>query len=265
MIAWSRTSSIGALCLVFATSCASLSRDVIPDLPAEPWRNTRAGTTAAALSLGVGSGYKVDSTVTVVGANFGEPSNLSGDMVGRYGFAFSGHYYFVDDWMLFVGAERRVFEPELGDDNISFGEASQNEFFLGTRYYLPMRFLESQRLRFFLQSKLAYIPKVEFDMTTRLEFDPPLNDAVLIAPYSGSDYWSLGAGAGLSYQFSQEVLVSWGFFYEWPLGLSKGRSTSELTQATGNSFVDDILDGLQYDVEIEPEGWIAFFNIAYAF
>lgn len=254
-----------AILVFLGCSCASIKEDVIPELDAEPWRTTRAGTVSAAVKMGVGSDYKVDSTVSVVGANFGEPIDLHGEMVGRFGAGLQGEYFVMDDWMCFVGAEHRMFEPDLGDENITFGEATQNELYLGTRYYLPLRFLESQRLRTFVQAKFAYIPEVEFEMTTRLQFDPPLNDAVLEAPYSGSDYWSFGAGAGLSYQFSDEFLINWGFFYEWPLGTSKGRSRSTLVEETGNAFVDDILDGLEYDVEIEPYGWIAFLELSYAF
>ena len=50
-----------------------------------------------------------------------------------------------------------------------------------------------------------------------------------------------------------------------PLGTSEGRSKSELVEATGNEFVDNLLDGLEYDVEIKPQGWIAYLNLSYAF
>ncbi|MFT7668011.1 MAG: hypothetical protein ACI8X5_000697 [Planctomycetota bacterium] len=253
------------LSLCLATSCATGGQSNIPDLSTEPWRATRAGTVGVALVTGVASGYEVDSTVNVVAANFGDPVSLHGDMVGRYGVGVQGEYYPIDDLMLFLGAERRAFEPDLGEEAISFGEASQNEIFIGMRYFLPYRFLKSQRLRAFVQAKLAYIPSVEFEMESRLEFDPPLNDAVLVSPYSGSDYWSIGAGAGFAYQYSDSVLLSFGFFYELPLGASEGRSAASLKEATGNSFVDNILDQLEYDVELEPRGWISFLRLSYAF
>ena len=116
-----------------------------------------------------------------------------------------------------------------------------------------------------MQGKLAYIPEVEFTMTTRLPFDPPLNDAILVSPYSGSAYWSIGAGGGLSYQWTEEWTLNLGFFYEWPLSKSKGRSGADLVQSTGNAFVDNIMNALEYDIEIEPEGWIAFLELSYAF
>ena len=52
-----------------------------------------------------------------------------------------------------IRGEQRVFEPDLGTDLITFGESSQFETFLGTRYYLPWRYLKSQRLRSFLQAR----------------------------------------------------------------------------------------------------------------
>jgi len=254
------------LCLVCVTSsCAAIPHERPPEAGEQVRSPTSAGTTAVALVAGVASVYEVDSTVTVVDANFGEPSRLHGDLEGRYGVGLQLEHFLLDDWMLFLGFEQRAFEPDLGDDNITFGESTQEEIFLGTRYLLPWSPLESGRLRPFLQTKLAWIPSVEFDLTTRLRFDPPLEDAVLVAPYRGSDYWTLGAGAGLAYELSEDCVISLGGFYEWPLSQSEGRSRSRLEQETGNSFVDNLLDGLEYDVEIEPRGWIAFLRISYAF
>lgn len=230
-----------------------------------PWRATRRGTFAIEQAFGIASVYKVDSTVAISDANFGEPSQLHGDLEGKFGAALAGEYYALDDLALFLGAELRVFEPDLGTDLIQFGDIQQNEFFLGTRWFLPICSRWSQRLRPFLQTKLAYIPAVEFDMTTRVPFDPPLNDAVMVASFKGSSYWTLGAGGGLAYQWSKAWLVSLGFFYEWPLGESSGHSAARLTQSTGNDFVDDIFNSLEYDTTLEPEGWIAFLRISYGF
>jgi hypothetical protein len=249
---------------MLSSGCAFVRDDVIPDLRTEPWRTTRAGTKAVTLLTGVASDYEVDSTVTIANANFGEPSHLHGEMIGRYGFGLRGEYFVMDDWMLFLGGEQRIFEPDLGEELITFSESSQLEYFFGTRWFLPWRFLESQRLRAFLQAKVAYIPQVEFEMTTTLPFDPPLNDAVLVSPFKGGEYWSIGAGGGLAYQLDEAWMLSLGFFYEWPLTHSKGRAGSRLTQTTGNDFVDNIMNSLEYDIEIEPQGWIAFLNLSYA-
>jgi hypothetical protein len=247
-----------------SSSCAHVRDEVVPELRHEPWNVTRAGTVGLATQISVFTDYQVDSTVEFVGANFGEPYQLSGEMIGRFGAGQRVEWYPVDDLSLFIGGEYRVFKPDLASDFITIGEASQTEFFLGSRWYLPLRFLESQRLRAFLHAKLAYIPVVEFEMTTRIPF-PNSPDAILLSPYSGSEYWSFGAGGGLSYQLSYHWLMNMGFFYEWPITYSTGRSGSELVQGTGDPFVDDLLSAIEYDVEIKPYGWIGLVELTYSF
>lgn len=251
---------LGALLL-----CLGSCRSAVPELQNEPWRITRQGSVGLTGDLGVASGYEVESTVGIVDANFGEPSRVDGDLEGKFGGRLGAEYFALDDLSLFAGAETRVFEPDIGEDLIQFGDITTYELCLGTRWFLPVRLLESGRLRPFLHGKLAWIPKVEYDMTTRLPFDEPLEDAVMVAPYSGSSYWTAGAGGGLAYQATDHLYAHLSFFYEWPLGETSGRSTSELVQSTGNDFVDDILDGLQYDTTMKPEGWIAFLGVSYVF
>ena len=183
--------------------------------------------------------------------------------VGGVGLA--GEYFIIDDLALFAGAEARIFEPNLGDDLISFGQLTQYELFFGTRWFLPLRYLETERLRPFLHAKVAYIPAVDFDMTLTMVF-PDLNDAVLVSPYRGSEYWSMGLGGGLAYQLSDNLYAELSFFYEWPLTNSSAEDVPTIvTQGTGNPFVDDILSLLKFDIEIEPSGWIGFFSLTYVF
>ncbi len=263
------TSPIKALGLCFGiflgTACVSTQTDPWYAEHEQRGASTRKGTRRLAMPAGVATGYQVDSTIKIVNANFGSDTHLTGDMIGRFGLGLRGEYFVADDWMLFLGGEQRIFKPDLGDDLITFGEASQIEFSVGSRYYLPWRMLDNRRLRGYLQTKLAYIPKVEFEMTSRLPFDPPLEDGILISQFEGSSYWSLAAGGGLSYELNKDWLVSLGFFYEWPLSTSDGVTGAELAQTTGNAFVDDILRALEYDVELQPEGWIAFLTMTYRF
>jgi hypothetical protein len=232
-------------------------------LAEDPWSTTRAGRLGLAFTSGVGTLYSVDSTVGVVGANFGEPSEVSGDINGRLGLGLQAEYFPVDDWMVFAGVEYRLYDPDLGEELISFSSGQQFELFLGTRYYLPWRFF-SDRMRLFLTGKVAWIPRVTFDLETRLPFDPPLEDALLVAPFQGSDYWSAGVGGGASYRLGEAWTLSLLAYYEWSLSSSMGRSVASLEQETGNAFIDDILDGLTYDVEIEPYGLIGFLSLSYS-
>ncbi len=254
-----------ATCALLGALLFSSCSSVVPELENEPWRLTRQGSLGVTGTLGIASGYEVDSTVGIVDANFGEPSSIHGDLIGTFGAGLGAEYFVFDDLSLFAGAELRMFEPDIGEELITFGDITTYEYSLGTRYFLPVRLLESGRLRPFLQGKVAWIPTVEFDMTTRLPFDEPLQDAVLVAPFSGSSYWSVGAGGGLAYQVTDDLYAHLSIFYEWARDKSAGRSTSALTQLTTNDFVDNILDGLQYDTTMEPEGWIAFLGFSYVF
>ncbi len=248
--------------LLGAASCKSWTEPPTT----EPWRITRAGNFGVGLASALASDYEVDSVVAVRDANFGEPAGINGKLLGTFGAALSAEYFIIDDLALFAGGEARVFEPDLGQDLISFGEIEQLEWFVGTRWFMPTRWLETQRLRPYLHMKLAYIPQVNFDMTTTLPFPEPLNDAVLLSPYRGSSYWTLGAGGGLAYQLSENVYARLAVFYEWALNESKASAVpSTLMGSTGNAFVDNVMNSLEYDISLEPRGWIAFFAISYVF
>ena len=243
-------------------SCQSTS--ALPEH--EPWQKTQAGRVHLGGTLALGSGYEVDFVVAIGDSNFGEPANVSGVMEGKFGAALSAEYFVVDDVSLFVGGEVRVFEPDLGEDLIQFGSIDQFELFMGGRWFLPTRWLESQRLRPFLHTKVAYIPAVDFDMTTTIPIPPPLNDAVLVSPYRGSSYWSLGAGGGLAYELTENWYARLEFYYEWALAESTASGVpTTLQDSTGNQFVDDIMNSLEYDISIKPQGWLAFWTIGYSF
>jgi len=234
------------------------------DEAGDPWQTTDAGRWSVAATTGAGSLYDVDAKVGVVDSNFGAPASIGGDIEGKLGLGVQAEVFAAKDWMVFLGTEYRLYDPKLDDELVQFDTGQQFELFLGTRWYLPWRFLANRRLRVFLQGKLAWIPRVDFDLETRLPFSDPLNDALLVAPFEGSDYWSLGFGGGASYRLADAWTLSLSLYYEWALSSSKGRSTADLVQATGNTFVDDLLDGLQYDVEVEPYGLIGFLSLSYS-
>jgi hypothetical protein len=256
------TSTMSLMALLALSACQSSSAYARH----EPWQTTQAGRLSLGGSLALGSGYEVDSVVAIGDSNFGEPASVSGVMEGKFGAALSAEYFVVDDLSLFVGGELRVFEPDLGEDLIRFGSIDQFELFLGSRWFLPTRWLKSQRLRPFVHTKLAYIPAVTFDMTTTIPIPPPLNDAVLLSPYRGSSYWSLGAGGGLAYELTENWIARLEFYYEWALAESTASGVPTTLQgSTGNQFVDDIMNSLEYDISIEPQGWLGFASIGYSF
>lgn len=234
----------------------------------EPWQSSRAGNIGPLVALGVGSGYRVDSKIEVLDPNFPvEPTELSGDLKGVFGGALGLEWYFVDDLSLFGGAEYRVFDPELDDDVFEFGRISELEYFLGLRYLLPVRWLPSERLRPFVQTKLAFVPSIDFDLTTHFDLPDPLSDIDLLSAFRGSSYFTLGAGGGLAYELQENLIARLGIFYEWSLADTTDVVPTERSGSTGDPTLDDFLDGvfedLQLDVELEPRGWVAYLGFSY--
>lgn len=234
----------------------------------EPWQSARAGNLGLAANLGIASGYEVSSSIEVQDPNFPvEETLLEGDLEGVFGGALGFEYNVVDDLALLAGFEYRVFDPELEDDVFEFGTIEQFEYYLGARYLLPVRWLPSERLRPWLAAKAAYIPSVEYDLTTRFELPDPLNDIELYSPYRGSSYFTLAAGAGLAYELRRDLIGRLGFYYEWSLGESSDVVPTERAGSTGDPVLDEFLDGvfqdLQLDVSLEPEGWIAFVGLTW--
>jgi len=245
------------------SACSATGPPLARELVDEPWRATRRGSWGPVLELGLHTGYEVDSRVEVVDANFGQPAFLHGELEGLFGAGLGLEYFVLDDVSLTAGAELRGFEPHLDDDLFQFDRISQLEYSLGLRYLLPLRLLRSGRLRPYVQTKLAYVPQVEVDMTAVLELPDPLEDVVLVSPYRGSSYTTLAAGAGLTYQLRDDLIARLGFFYEWAQSRSADRVPSVRQNSSGNDFIDDTLDLLEFDVELEPEGWIAFLGFTY--
>ncbi len=241
--------------ILLQSSCATMS-----------WPTTEAGQHTLAETFGVGSVYEVDSTIQILDTNFStEASEVHGDMKGRIGLGVQAEYFPVNDYALFYGVEYRAFEPTINNDLFDFGQASQTELYLGNRYYLPWGFHGlGSSFRPFLQAKFAYIPAVRFNMVTRIPLGAT-GEAVLESPFRGSPYWTFAAGTGLAYLVSEDLSISLGVFYELPLSKSSGISDARLIKGSGNDFIDNILDQLQFEVELEPFGWIGFLNINYTF
>jgi hypothetical protein len=234
----------------------------------EPWRSSRAGNFGLAGNLGVASGYEVSSTIEVLDPNFPvEATQLAGDLEGVFGGALGVEYYLFDDIALVAGAEYRVFDPMLEDDVFQFGTIEQFEYYLGAHYLLPMRWLPSERQRPYLATKAAYVPSVEYDLTTRFDLPDPLNDIELLSPYRGSSYVTLAAGAGLAYEFQRTLVGRLGYYYEGSLGETSDTVPTERISSTGDPTIDDFLDSvfeeLQLDVSLDPQGWIAFVGLTY--
>lgn len=236
------------------------------ELVDEPWRTSAAGRIALTSDLGVGNKHAVSSTLEVQDPNFPvETVSLAGELDGVFAGGLGVEYFVFDDVSLNLGAEYRVFDPDVSVDEFSFGTMEQFEYFLTLRYLLPVRWLDSERLRPFVMTKLAYIPSVDFDLTTAFDLPDPLNDLVLTSPYSGGAYWSLALGAGLAYQFADSFVGRLGVVYEWAITQSMESIPTDRTNSTGNPTIDEFLDGvfqdLEFEVTLEPRGLVAYVGL----
>jgi hypothetical protein len=108
---------------------------------------------------------------------------------------------------------------------------------------------------------------VEFNLKTSFELPDPLNDITLTSPYRGGEYWSLAAGTGLAYQFADSFVGRLGVMYEWALGESQATIPTSRDNSTGNPTIDEFLDGifeeLDFDVSLEPRGWVAYVGLVW--
>jgi len=253
---------------LISPSCQGLSVPLNEDLVDEPWRVTRRGSTGIAGFSGLFSGYEIDSTIQIVDPNFPtDPIDLGGDGKGILDLGLGLEHYIWDDLSLTVGAELRVIEPSLVDSAFDLDTLQQREYFTSLRYVLPVRLLESGRLRPYVQAKFAYIPEINFDISTVLAFSEfgQFEDVVLAAAFDGDSYYTLAVGGGLIYQLRDNLVARFGFFYEFAGDLSEGIVDADPQNSSGNSFIDDSLEELQFGVEIEPSGWIAFGGLTFFF
>ncbi|MDP6538628.1 MAG: hypothetical protein QF903_10390 [Planctomycetota bacterium] len=256
------------LLALLASSCQGVSIPLERDLVDEPWRVTRRGSTGIAAFSGLFAGFDLDSSITLVDPNFPtDPIDMTGDGKGVLDPGLGLEHFLLDDLSVTVGAELRVVEPALVESDFDLDTIHQLEYFTSLRYILPARMLRSDRLRPFIQAKFAYIPQISLDISTVLEFSEfgQFDDVVLAAAFDGDSYYTLSVGAGLIYQLRDNLVARFGFFYEVPQDTSTGIVDADPQNSSGNEFIDDSLDGLQFDVEIEPAGWIAIGGLTWFF
>ncbi len=257
-----------AAAALISPSCQGLSAPLNEDLVDEPWRVTRRGSTGIAGFSGLFSGYEIDSSIQIIDPNFPtDPIDLGGDGKGILDLGLGLEHYIWDDLSLTVGAELRMLEPALADSDFELDTLQQLEYFTSLRYVLPLRLLESGRLRPYVQAKFAYIPEVNLDISTVLAFSEfgQFEDVVLAAAFDGDSYYTLALGGGLIYQLRDNLVARFGFFYEFAGDISEGIVDADPQNSSGNSFIDGSLEDLRFSVELEPSGWIAFGGLTWFF
>jgi hypothetical protein len=182
--------------------------------------------------------------------NFGPVEfDVETQMKGTLGLVGGVEVFLADDASLQMGMDYRRFKPEPMDP-FEFSELGVLEYFLATRWTIPHALFGQERLRPFLEAKLAVRPKTEF--ASKVALIPGAPPAEFL--FEGSPSWSLGLAAGLSYQLRDNLVGHFRLLYEWPLTES-------------DDWVSmDIIPGfppLLLDSELDSGGMMALFGITY--
>lgn len=237
-----------------------------PPLERPPWHANTEGSQAWNGKMGLFTFYEADSVLTVSAPDTGEvliEAPLKTEMIGRFGLGGGYQYFIRDDLALLVGVEGRFTEPVVVDPPTTKGgqalfvpeDVLQFQGSIGGRWWLPTRWADEGRLRPFIGLDFSYIPSTEFDVLARL------NDSIEIPfEFSGSEYWTANLAFGLSYQWSDEVVVHLTAFYETALSVSR-----DVTFLAIPGVDPDFVPPFPTETTVEPMGWIGFLSVSWGF
>jgi len=190
-------------------------------LDGPPWSQQKAGACAWYFAPGVWNSHTAESTITIVGANFGDPVSIKADLIGELSLAAGLEYFLTEDWSLLLGFDHRQFSPR-DTPGFIFDTVTSDELVLGARWHMPYPFGEADRWRPFLQGKLSYVPSTEFDAEMDLDgFPNPEYE------FDGSSYWNAGLAAGVEYQVSSGFVFQASLMHEVPLGTTEDQRDLE--------------------------------------
>ena len=216
--------------------------------------------------MGLFTFYEADSVLTVSSPSTGEDlivAPLKTEMIGRFGIGGGYEHFIRDDIALVIGIEGRYTEPVVidspltkgGQDLFVPGDVLQLQGYIGGRWWLPVRWGNEGRLRPFVGLDLSYIPSTKFDVLARL------NDSIEIPfKFSGSEYWTANLAAGLSYQWSDEVVVHFTVFHETALSASEDQTTLAIPGVD-----PDLFPPYPTETTVDAGGWIGFLSVSWGF
>jgi hypothetical protein len=241
--------------------------------------------------MGLFTVYGADSTLTIESeedAAIPIPTvveTLETEMIGRFGLGLGYQYFIRDDFAITVGLEGRyteinVIDPPLAapyeEDGVTSlsgteifvpGDVLQFQGTIGGRYWLPVRWGSQCRLRPFLGFDLNYIPETNFDVVATILDVPPSDSFPALVlqdsfEFKGSSYWTLGLCLGLSYQWSDSVVMHLTVFHEEALSLSEGVNTLNVQFPPEIPLV---IPPLSTTTSVDSRGWIGFLSVSWGF
>jgi hypothetical protein len=183
--------------------------------------------------------------------NFGPVEfDVETQLTGTLGLVGGAEWFMADDVSIQMGMDYRRFKPEPMEP-FEFSELGVLEYFLATRWTVPRFLFGVERLRPFVEAKLALRPETNFE--SKVAIIPNAPPASFL--FEGSPSWSVGLGAGLSYQLRDNLVAHFQLLYEWPL------------TASGDWVSMDVLPGafppLLLDSEMDSAGMMILFGVTY--
>jgi outer membrane protein W len=238
------------LSTLLAAGCSTLNQP----LASEPYEEFGEGT----ITLGGSTGwafYGADAeAVGKSGVLTGETGTDSTTLTPNYGGALKLGYMVTDHVQLGGIVELRSFEPDPLSPlsaTLSAGDFETWHFILSSRYFFdPMG--DDRRWRPFAGIDLSYIPDVPLG-SVKVDYPDSTGFPDEYKNVTGSDYWAIGAVAGMNYLLTDHLTLDMGAFYEYAINTS------------GATVAFDNLGGAEAEMALRPQGLIVFFGLSYAF
>ena len=261
-----------------------------PPLERPPWQGNAAGSEAWTGKLGLATLYSAGSDLRIESQPGSDSpidpivEELETDMIGRFGMGFGYQRFLAEDFALSLGVEGRftateVVDPPLAppyvdpdDPSTSIsgtslfepGDVFQIQASDGGRYWLPVQWGQQGRLRPFVGADLNYIPATNFDVVTTILDNPATGVSLQDSfEFKGSDYWTIGLCMGLSYQWSDELVVSFTLFHETALNESLSLNTINVQLPPPSP--PDLVPPLSSTTTVDAGGWIGFLTLSWGF
>ena len=231
-------------------ACLIAGCSTVQPLEEPAWAAHKEGSVGLLARFGVWDDFHANGHMEA-STNFGPVEfDVETQLTGRLGLVGGAEVFLVDDVSFQMGMDYRRFKPEPMEP-FEFTELGVLEYFLATRWTIPHSLFGVERLRPFVEAKLAVRPETSFE--SKVAIIPNAPPASFL--FKGSPSWSLGLGAGLSYQLRDNLVAHFKVLYEWPL------------TETDDWVSLDVLPGsfppLLLDSEMDSGGAMALFGVTY--
>ena len=240
--------------IVAIAGCLSLALVSCQSLEHEAWSQVGKGSQEFVISSGWASYEALVNIDGQDGALTGTSGSDSTDLEPNFGLGLRYSYFLTNSWSLGLLFEYRSFnaDPVMPiAAEIDADDYTSSHFILANRFY-GNTFGEEDRWRVLAGIDLGFIPKVELDAT--VNYAPGLSEDISV---EGDSYWTIGGLLGLSYLMTDNVAISFGTFYEFPLDSSDDSVTLNVPVPGVGVIPSNV------DAQVKPDGFIGFVSLSY--